>query len=152
VRTSSRGVLLPILLVAAPSLAADPQDALTIQVAVGTTDLSTWTDTPPAGSTVFYRVTAPPVWKRDVTSAPVDPQSSSIIANLAAAGGFGNGRFQIGFSITVLTAADDRFTVAKWDNVLPSGSTGLAAIHVTDFEVIDAGIRTPLTYDCVRNP
>jgi serine/threonine-protein kinase len=319
---------------------------------VGTTSLPTWSDTPPTGSIFFYRVTAQSVWKRDVTGAPVDPQSSAIIANLAAAGGFGNGRFQIDFSITVLTAdattpfrsfiptgdfyspdcdlapmpvpvngalegesgysclgdgdchllvlhqpthrlyemwraditngvfrggclaiwdldriyppsgrgeqctgadaaglpitpllftadelaagvidhairfilpnarmqagvyvhpathagapsgqgmppygarfrlranyplaslpdegtrviaralqrygmilsdggnialtaADDRFTAAKWDDVLPSGSTGLAAIHVTDFEMIDAGSRIALTYDCVRNP
>lgn len=320
--------------------------------ALGTTDLASWTDTPPAGSIFFYRVTAQPVWKRDITQAPVDPQSSAIIANLAAAGGFGNGRLQIDFSIVVLTAdastpyqsftptgdfyspdcdlaqvpvpaggavegesgyscvgdgdchlivldpptntlyemwraditngvfrggclaiwdldriyppsgrgeqctsadaaglpiapllftadelqagaiehairfilpnprmqagvyvhpathagapsgqgmppygarfrlrpnyplsslpdegtriiaramqrygmilsdggnialtaADDRFTTAKWNHVLPSGSTGLAAIHVTDFEMIDAGSRIPLTYDCVRNP
>ena len=26
------------------------------------------------------------------------------------------------------------------------------AIQVTDFELIDAGPRIPLTYDCVRNP
>jgi len=51
-----------------------------------------------------------------------------------------------------LTAASDRFTTAKWSNVLPSGSTGLAAIQVTDFEMIDAGARIPLTYDCVRSP
>jgi serine/threonine-protein kinase len=51
-----------------------------------------------------------------------------------------------------LTAAGDRFTTAKWSAVLPSGSTGLAAIHVTDFEMIDGGARIPLTYDCVRNP
>jgi len=51
-----------------------------------------------------------------------------------------------------LTAAGDRFTTAKWSAVLPSGSTGLAAIQVTDFELIDAGPRIPLTYDCVRNP
>jgi serine/threonine-protein kinase len=51
-----------------------------------------------------------------------------------------------------LTAADDRFTTAKWDDVLPSGSTGLAAILVTDFQMIDAGPRIPLTYDCARNP
>ena len=319
---------------------------------VGTTSLMTWTDTPPAGSIFFYRVNAIPFWKRDVSGAPVDSQSSAIIANLAAAGGFGNGRFQIDFSIAVLTAdasapfrsftptvdfyspdcdlapvpvptvgavegesgyscvgdgdchlivrhqptnrlyemwraditnnvfhggclaiweldriyppsgrgeqctsadaaglpitpllftadelqagaidhairfvlpnariqagvyvhpathagapsgqgmppygarlrlrsnyplsslpdegtrviaralqrygmilsdggnialtaADDRFTAAKWDDVLPSGSTGLAAIHVTDFEMIDAGSRIALTYDCVRNP
>jgi serine/threonine-protein kinase len=320
--------------------------------ALGTTSESAWTDTPPAGNRFFYRVTAAPFWKRDVMLAPVDPQSSAIIANLAAAGGFGNGRFQIDFSIAVLaadagmlfrsftptadfyspdcdltsvpvptggalegesgyscvgdgdchlivlhqptntlyemwraditggvfrggclaiwdldriyppsgrgeqctsadaagmpiapllftadelqagiidhairfilpnarmqagvyvhpathagapsgqgmppygarfrlsanyplsslpdegtrviaralqrygmilsdggnialTAADDRFTIAKWDDVLPSGSTGLAAIHVTDFEMIDAGSRITLTYECVRNP
>jgi hypothetical protein len=51
-----------------------------------------------------------------------------------------------------LTAADDRFTTSKWSNVLPSGSTGLAAITVNDFEMIDGGSRITLTYDCVRNP
>ena len=320
--------------------------------ALGTTSGSSWSDTPPPGNVLFYRVTAQPFWKRDVTNAPVDPQSSTIIANLAAAGGFGNGRLQIDFSIVVLTAdastpyrtfiptsdfytpdcdmapvpipaggavegeagyscvhdgdchlivqdppthqlyemwraditnnifhggclaiwdldrvypasgrgdqctsadaagmpmaplmftadelqagvidhairfilpnprmqaggyvhpathagapsgsgmppygarlrlrpdyplstlpdegtriiaramqkygmiladggnialtaADDRYTAAKWANVLPSGSTGLAAIQVTDFQMIDAGTRIPLTYDCVRNP
>jgi hypothetical protein len=319
---------------------------------VGTTSLPTWTDTSPTGTIDFYRVMAQPFWMRDVTGAPVDPQSSAIISNLAAAGGFGNGRFQIDFSITVLTAdattpfrsftptgdfyspdcdlapvpvpaggalegepgyscvgdgdchllvlheptrrlyemwraditgdvfrggclaiwdlnriyppsgrgeqctsadaaglpiapllftadelqagvidhairfilpnarmqagvyvhpathagapfgqgmppygarfrlranyplsslpdegtrviaralqrygmilsdggnialtaADDRFTAAKWNDVLPSGSTGLAAIHVTDFDMIDAGSRIPLTYACTRNP
>ena len=320
--------------------------------AVGTTSLMSWTDTSPVGNLFFYRVTALPAWKHDVSQAPVDPQSGVIIANLAAAGGFGNGRFQIDFSIAVLTAdasapyrsftptgdfysldcdlapvpvplsgalegesgyscvgdgdchlivlheptnrlyemwraditdgvfrggclaiwnldriypasgrgeqctsadaaglpiapllftadeleagvidhairfilpnprmqagfyvhpashagapsgqgmppygarfrlradyplsslpdegtraiaralqrygmilsdggnialtaADDRFTSAKWDDVLPSGSTGLAAIQVTDFVMVDAGSRIPLTYDCVRNP
>jgi serine/threonine-protein kinase len=320
--------------------------------ALGTTSLMSWSDAPPAGSLFFYRVTALPAWKRDVTDAPVDLQSSVTIANLAAAGGFGNGRLQIDFSIVVLTAgagtpfrtftptgdfyspdcdaaqvpvptggalegesgyscvgdgdchlivvhqsthtlyemwraditngvfrggclaiwnldriypasgrgeqctsadaaglpiapllftadelaagsidhairfilpnprmqagvyvhpathagaptgqgmppygarfrlranyplaslpdegtrviaralqrygmiladggnialtaADDRFTTAKWDDVLPSGSTGLMAIQVTDFDMIDAGNRIPLTYDCVRTP
>ena len=46
----------------------------------------TWTDTPPAGSIFFYRVNAIPFWKRDVSGAPVDSQSSAIIANLAAVG------------------------------------------------------------------
>lgn len=71
--------------------------------ALGTTSALTWSDAPPAG-VVFYRVNAVPFWSRDVTSAPVDPASSTIIANLAAAGGFGNGRLQIDFSITVLHA------------------------------------------------
>ena len=319
--------------------------------ALGTTSLLSWTDTPPAGDRFFYRVTAMPFWKRDISTAPLDAQSGAIIGDLATAGGFGNGRMQIDFSIVVLTAdastpfqsftptadfyspdcdlapvpvplggalegesgyscvgdgdchllvlhqpthtlyemwraditngafrggclaiwhldtiyspsgrgeqctsadaaglpmapllftaelqagtidhairfilpnpriqagayvhpashagaptgqgmppygarlrlradyplsslpdegtriiaralqrygmiladggnialtaADDRFTAAKWSNVLPSGSTGLAAIHVTDFEMVDAGSRIVLTDDCVRNP
>jgi serine/threonine-protein kinase len=320
--------------------------------ALGTTEQLSFSDNPPPGGVFFYRVTAAPFWKRDVTEAAVDPQSGAIIANLEAAGGFGNGRLQIDFSIAVLTAdastpfrsfiptadfyspdcdlasvpipaggalegetgyscagggdchlivqyppgnvlfemwraditsgvfhggclavwdlnriyppsgrgdqcssadaagfpiapllftadelaagsidhairfilpnpriqagvfvhpathaggpsgqgmppygtrlrlranyplsslpdegtriiaralqkygmlladggnialtaADDRFTAAKWPNVLPSGSTGLQAIRVTDFEMIDAGTRIPLTYECVRNP
>ncbi len=320
--------------------------------ALGTTTVTSWTDDPPAGSLSLYEVTVAPFWTRDISNEPVDPQSSTILANLAAAGGFGNGRLQIDFSIVVLdadvqapfqtfeptgdfytpdcdlapvpvppggalegesgyacvgdgdchlivyhqptnrlfemwrahitstgflggclaiwdvdriyppsgrgeqctsadaagmpiapllftadelqagairhairfilpnsrmqtgvyvhpathagapsglgmppygarlrlrsdyplaslpdegsriiaralqkygmiladggnialTAASDRFTVAKWGDVLPSGSTGLAAIRVTDFVMIDGGARIPLTYDCVRNP
>jgi serine/threonine-protein kinase len=71
---------------------------------LGTTNLRSWTDTPPPGGIFFYRVTAQPFWKRDVGQAPVDPQSGTIIANLNAAGGFGNGRLQIDFSIVVLSA------------------------------------------------
>jgi len=71
---------------------------------LGTTGQLSFADIPPPGSVFFYRVTAAPFWKRDVTAAPVDPQSGAIIANLSAAGGFGNGRLQIDFSITVLTA------------------------------------------------
>jgi len=51
-----------------------------------------------------------------------------------------------------LTAASDQYTTAKWNVVLPSGPTGLAAIRVTDFVLVDGGTRIPLTYDCVRNP
>ena len=320
--------------------------------ALGTTSGQTCSDTPPSGAIFFYRVVPGAFWRRDISSAPVDPQSGAIVAALSAAGGFGNGRLQIDFSINVLTAdasvpfqsfnptadfyfpdcdltpvpvppggalegesgyacttngdchllvvhqptdrlfemwradirngvfnggclavwdlnrvyppsgrgeqctsadaagfpivpllftadeleagairhairfilpnariqagvyvhpathagapsgqgmppygarlrlrpdypltalpdegariiaralqrygmlladggnialtaANDRFTTAKWPAVLPSGSTGLAAIHITDFEMIDAGERIPLTYDCERNP
>jgi serine/threonine-protein kinase len=71
---------------------------------VGTTAGTSWTDDPPAGTLFLYEVTVAPFWTRDISTAPVDPQSSTIIANLATAGGFGNGRFQIDFSITVLDA------------------------------------------------
>ena len=71
---------------------------------LGTTGALSWTDAPPSGVIDYYRVLPGPFWRRDISSAPVDAQSGPILANLAAAGGFGNGRLQIDFSITVLTA------------------------------------------------
>ncbi|HET7503384.1 MAG TPA: hypothetical protein VFK02_20325 [Kofleriaceae bacterium] len=47
-----------------------------------------------------------------------------------------------------LTAQSDRHTAAKWSGLL--GSTDLAALKVTDFEVIDHGAPIALTGDCVR--
>jgi len=44
------------------------------------------------------------IWTRDVSHAPVDPQSSAIIAWLADAGGWGHGRMQVDFSFRVLQA------------------------------------------------
>jgi serine/threonine-protein kinase len=46
------------------------------------------------------------VWYRDVSRAPLDPQSAPVIANLDRAG-WGLGRMQIDFSIEVLEAAAD---------------------------------------------
>jgi serine/threonine-protein kinase len=47
-----------------------------------------------------------------------------------------------------LTAQSDRHTTAKWSGLL--GSSDLAALKVTDFEVIDHGAAIGLTGDCVR--
>ena len=47
-----------------------------------------------------------------------------------------------------LTAQSDRHTTAKWSGLL--APQDLAALKVTDFEVIDHGARITLTYDCVR--
>jgi hypothetical protein len=47
-----------------------------------------------------------------------------------------------------LTAQSDRHTTAKWTGLL--GSTDLAALKVSDFEVIDHGSPIGLTNDCVR--
>ena len=47
-----------------------------------------------------------------------------------------------------LTADSDRHTTAKWSGLL--GPTDLAALKVTDFEVIDHGAPIALTGDCVR--
>ncbi len=49
-----------------------------------------------------------------------------------------------------LTAQSDNHTTAKWANLL--GSRDLAAIQVTDFELLDSGTPIPYTGDCVRNP
>jgi serine/threonine-protein kinase len=45
------------------------------------------------------------VWYQDVSTAPLDPQSSQVIAWLQNAGGWGLGRMQIDFSIEVLAAS-----------------------------------------------
>jgi hypothetical protein len=47
-----------------------------------------------------------------------------------------------------LTAQSDRHTAAKWAGLL--GPSDLAALRVTDFEVIDHGAPFALTDDCVR--
>ena len=47
-----------------------------------------------------------------------------------------------------LTAQGDRHTVAKWNGLLDSHD--LAALKVTDFEVVDHGPQVALTNDCVR--
>ena len=47
-----------------------------------------------------------------------------------------------------LTAASDRHTTAKWSGLL--APRDLAALKVTDFEVIDHGAPIALTFDCAR--
>lgn len=47
-----------------------------------------------------------------------------------------------------LTAQADTHTAAKWSGLLEARD--LAAIQVTDFEMVDAGAALPLTLDCVR--
>ena len=49
-----------------------------------------------------------------------------------------------------LTAQSDRYTQRKWDGLL--GPRDLAQLEVSDFEMVDAGERIPLTFDCERTP
>jgi len=49
-----------------------------------------------------------------------------------------------------LTAQSDRFTKAKWSGLM--GSYDLSALTPADFEMVVAGPRITLTYDCVRTP
>jgi serine/threonine-protein kinase len=52
-----------------------------------------------------------------------------------------------------LTAADDRFTMAKWtDANVKLGAQDLATLQVTDFEVVDLGPNITTGNNCVRNP
>ena len=44
------------------------------------------------------------IWTKDISHAPLDPQSSTIIAWLAGAGGWGNNRMQVDFSLRVVQA------------------------------------------------
>lgn len=46
------------------------------------------------------------IWYQDISTAPVDPQSSAVINWLSSNGGWGLGRLQIDFSIEVLEADD----------------------------------------------
>jgi len=72
--------------------------------ALATTSAASWMDRPPSGSIFFYEITVAPFWTRDISASPADTASSSVIANLSTAGGFGNGRLQIDFSIKALNA------------------------------------------------
>ncbi len=49
-----------------------------------------------------------------------------------------------------LTAQSDRFTAAKWPELL--GSRDLQTILVSDFQMVDGGARIAYTGDCVRVP
>ena len=44
------------------------------------------------------------VWTQDVSQAPLDPQSNTMIAWLAESGGWGHGRIQVDFALRVLQA------------------------------------------------
>ena len=49
-----------------------------------------------------------------------------------------------------LTAQADTYTTAKWPSLL--GARDLDRLTPADFEMVDAGPRIPVTYNCVRNP
>ena len=49
-----------------------------------------------------------------------------------------------------LTARSDRSTTSKWNGLLDARD--LQALQVTDFQMIDAGARIPVTNDCERAP
>jgi hypothetical protein len=50
-----------------------------------------------------------------------------------------------------LTAADDKYTTAKYSQ-LGFGTSDLTALKVTDFEMVNGGTRMPAGVDCKLNP
>lgn len=49
-----------------------------------------------------------------------------------------------------LTAQSDRFSTAKWADLM--GSRDLESIQISDFEMVEGGERSTWTGDCVREP
>jgi len=74
------------------------------------TDVPTPTPAAPGSLPTF---SAWPIWTKDVSSDPVDPNSDTMIQALANAGGFGYGKFAIDFSMFVLHA-DAKAPVRSW--------------------------------------
>lgn len=60
------------------------------------------------------------------------------------------GMFLADAGTIALTAQNDTFTAASWSGLL--GPHDLQAIDVTDFEMVEAGLRYNYTGDCVRAP
>jgi hypothetical protein len=113
---------------------------------LATTSLQAWTDTPPAGAIFFYKVTAHPFWNDDISTAPLDSQSSTIISNLAAAGGFGGtGKLVIDFSMNVLTAD----ATVPFQSFNPTGSFILPDCDLTTVPVPPGGaVEGESGYSC----
>ncbi|MBI5514093.1 MAG: hypothetical protein HY909_10020 [Deltaproteobacteria bacterium] len=107
-------------------------------------------------------------WTRDVSSAPVDAESSGVIAALAAAGGWGTGTFRVEFSLDVLdgdattplqafTRTEDFFS-PDCDNVpMPvppggnlEGETGYACLSDGDCHLIVLHAPTRRLYEMWR--
>ncbi len=62
-------------------------------VAAGIADAQT---PPPAGHGPYFPADSP--WYQDVSAAPLDPESATVINWLSGAGGWGGGRMQIDFT------------------------------------------------------
>ena len=75
------------------------RNALALALAVLATGLAA-----PASANPPPRFPAGAVWNQDVSSAPLHPNSASMISTLAGLGGFGYGRMQIDFGMHIVNA------------------------------------------------
>ena len=99
------------------------------------------TDAPPYG--VHFRLSS----SFDVTTLP--SAGDQVVAKAMQK----YGMFLADGGNIALTAADDRFTTAKWtDANVNVGSHDFASIQVSDFEVVNLGTVITTGDNCVRNP
>ena len=94
---------------------------------------------------------APPLGARFRLKASFDTSSLKPAAKIVAEAMKKYGMILVDAGSIALTAASDTYTTRKWSEV-DFNSVDLASLAVTDFEMIDAGTRYPLTYNCVREP
>lgn len=85
-------------------------------------------------------------WTEDVSQAPVDPRSASMIGWLAGAGGWGQGRMQVDFGIRVLQATADTPKVAfhKGDDWMAADSDQVSSFPLP----AGGGVEGQAGYQC----
>ena len=96
------------------------------------------------------RVSAPPYGAHFRLKASYDVSQLTPAAQVVARAMQKYGMFLSDGGNIALTAQSDADTTAKYAD-LGFGPHDLAALKVTDFEVLDLGKPIPLTYDCKRN-
>jgi len=107
---------------------------------------------PPVSSGATPIFTAPNVWTTPVDAAALHPQSAAMISRLVLDGGFGNGKFQVDFSFTVLeaTAATPRVDLARRSSYYTPDCDAPATVPLPPGGAIEgeAGYRCTTGGDC----
>jgi serine/threonine-protein kinase len=98
--------------------------------------------------------TTPPYGVRFRLKASYDTSAMSSGAKVLAQALKTYGMFLADGGNIALTIASDRFTTAKWSGLGITNNRSLAALAVTDFEVVDYGTEVDwkANTDCIRNP
>jgi serine/threonine-protein kinase len=91
----------------------------------------------PASANAPPRFPAGAVWNQDVSSAPLHPNSASMISTLAGLGGFGYGRMQIDFGMNIVNAP----VGAPMRSIIGYPST--SAYYAPDCEAIGTQMPVP---------
>lgn len=86
------------------------------------------------------------IWNQDISHAPVDPQSSTMINWLDSAGGWGYGRMQIDFSMRVLhaNASTPNVRFRKGDGFIGADSDNVTEVPLP----VGGGLEGQSGYQC----